>query len=1817
MEKEFKIMSDGENIDKKLNYETRKREELKQDTKINIIEYSNMINFCIKDSIFNYYEIPVIVICCFGTQSIGKSTFLNELTGSLFNVSGMRCTEGIWMSIKLFNHSIEEEKRNCNRKCKNCEKNKCCLLNHEIGKKGIICLCKECKCDKDCILNIINNKKNNNCDLKCCFKKDHDNLIKCSYEGCQCKCVCECICDKFKYRHSHFCYQCKKEKKNCDCDCNCKHFCKIPILLHHFLCVCLDFEGLGTFERTKEQDIQMALVGSALGNSVIFRTGNSYDRFTENTLEKMALGSNKIKNINIEQFFGGSLIFSPKDVIDNDRNKLKKEFNLKIENSIKKWNSDLIRFKKRKKKYSIFGLFEDNVFAPTPKYLDDSFYNTLRNTLIPDIIENTLKYQRHPNYKTGKEFSSNLKLFLSAVYMNEFEFLTDYDEKMIKNYIYENIKKAFEIGGKYKELDDSFIDKDILIGNDNKHTIYFNNDYIDNFEVNLSYNNKFENNNMLIIDNIYSNIDIHGIYKIQNYGLNVKIDKIEKSKFLISIDGLNDFGLILLIPNEIKDIINYDYICSFLFKLWDSIFKKIGLDEKSTISYFSSFISSIIKRRNDNIFNWLKELTKNYKNLESLQNQYSPLENKWILCKGQCKYCYNKCYLLQGHENEHKCPYDHKCKEKCHICLTQKCNDKKCKNICNKKSGHSDIHICNHFHQCKENCNLKDFSSDCKGRCIFEYGHKEYHNCGLNSHHCKENCILNRKAKKCRIKCNLPYPHEGIDHNCGKIHYCKEKCYLKDKSLGCKSNCILEYGHKNRHYCGEKHLCKEKCILNTKAKNCGESCNLLFPHEGKEHDCCKNHLCFEKCNLQGKALHCKQFCILIYGHKEKHDCGGIHYCKEKCCLLNKTKNCGRNCYLTFPHEGKDHFCGNNHLCNGICSLFDKSRNCKKQCYLEYNHKNKCICNLPKEKHLCNKKCNISEKCNKDCILISGHEGNCLCGKCNCPYPCKYKGDSRNCYKKCQFKAGHSGDEHYCTLKKNEHICKEICHLKEKSRNCNNLCALEIKHEGEHFCLNEHLCINFCQFYKESRNCNEHCSLKFNHEGNHFCEIPLNEHLCKYFCDLYEKSRECNKNCNKPVNHTGDHLCSLQTSEHICNNKCSLYNNSREGCKENCYLQAGHKGSCFCENQKSDHKCNQLCALFDKSYGCQKYCELPSSHENPHKCSISEEDHLCKGICSLSKKARGNCFNNSQCCLPYGHKEYCICSTNHQHFCNEKCSLYKNSRKDSCNKLCHLIFGHSGEHYCSFPREKHFCPNNCYYYNKSKGICNQYCSLPFQHKDICICKEPNNHLCNKECSLFNLSGGCSKDCSLIYGHKGNCFCNSKYHTCKEKCILCKKKNIEMDCGHVYNHIKEYLFCYKCDKECELFLDVNLHLCGGQHDCPEKCEIGCCEIINYVKQEEQTYKSKSGEEIKNRYIKFQEINKKQCIIKIPKNKCNHESSNHANGLSHTCGSSSHKCGIKCQQCEYCCTEPIGHSGLHNSLHGNIKNSNFSVINNIALVRKDNKSYKFTEGETAIIFFCDEYCREQGQGHTHLFESNIIIKEDNNIHFYKIENDKFIYECKCSYFWENILKFKSNFSSDENKRFSLCNWKCKYESHEPPEYCQLPLWHNKVNEIPKGMEGSWISKGHIFKCFHPIAVYSIFLVDQSGSMMSNSSFPTNSVIKNKMNNMLGASIQAIDDFCKKRASLNPKENVSLIGFNDKANNIFTNLPIYSNEIISNCLEKLKPEGITLLINAFKQAKNLIEYVDRKEYVPIIILLTDGLGHDHEKTIDYIENEVSYNYY
>jgi len=53
------------------------------------------------ESVLASHTGPVKFVCALGQQSMGKSYQLNHLGGTLFDVAGGRCTDGVWMSARF------------------------------------------------------------------------------------------------------------------------------------------------------------------------------------------------------------------------------------------------------------------------------------------------------------------------------------------------------------------------------------------------------------------------------------------------------------------------------------------------------------------------------------------------------------------------------------------------------------------------------------------------------------------------------------------------------------------------------------------------------------------------------------------------------------------------------------------------------------------------------------------------------------------------------------------------------------------------------------------------------------------------------------------------------------------------------------------------------------------------------------------------------------------------------------------------------------------------------------------------------------------------------------------------------------------------------------------------------------------------------------------------------------------------------------------------------------------------------------------------------------------------------------------------------------------------------------------------------------------------------------------------------------------------------------------------------------------------------------------------------------------------------------
>ena len=366
-------------------------------------------------------------------------------------------------------------------------------------------------------------------------------------------------------------------------------------------------------------------------------------------------------------------------------------------------------------------------------------------------------------------------------------------------------------------------------------------------------------------------------------------------------------------------------------------------------------------------------------------------------------------------------------------------------------------------------------------------------------------------------------------------------------------------------------------------------------------------------------------------------------------------------------------------------------------------------------------------------------------------------------------------------------------------------------------------------------------------------------------------------------------------------------------------------------------------------------------------------------------------------------------------------------------------------------------------------------------------------------------------------------------------------------------------------------------------------------------ETTTKDNAKYSNRHQTIIYKQISSKEpgrytCNIPIPKNKLEH-----SDPENHKCYKNEHLCGFQCQQCKNYCTETIDHKNLHKMAHGNMKNSSIKIIGSSGHVevKSKNEYYKFDNEESATVFSCEEYCRSQGQGHTHLISKSTIDKLNNKNEKEKNcrEHDSNYYECKCSFFWEKILEFDNQIEYEIKRKFELCDCVCPCDKQNQLYYCQRELWHMK--NIPEELKGKWLSpEGHKFDCEHPSGIYTIFLIDTSGSMDSEKTKPSNEEIQKSqgLNNMLGSAIEVLLHFTEARNAINRREKCALIGYDNYAVLKFKDRYVNEPEIKKKCLE-LKTGGGTEFKEAFKEAKILVNEINEKrEYKPVIILLTDG---------------------
>lgn len=115
----------------------------------------------------------------------------------------------------------------------------------------------------------------------------------------------------------------------------------------------------------------------------------------------------------------------------------------------------------------------------------------------------------------------------------------------------------------------------------------------------------------------------------------------------------------------------------------------------------------------------------------------------------------------------------------------------------------------------------------------------------------------------------------------------------------------------------------------------------------------------------------------------------------------------------------------------------------------------------------------------------------------------------------------------------------------------------------------------------------------------------------------------------------------------------------------------------------------------------------------------------------------------------------------------------------------------------------------------------------------------------------------------------------------------------------------------------------HLYGEKHGCPKECEAdGICKILTELVRHTRSFQGRRGS---FEYIHLSEQNgkKKNCCIDIPPFKTSHDGVHiHTQNPDVV-----HHCNARCQACRHFCPKPIDHTGLHNIVHGNMRNVIFA--------------------------------------------------------------------------------------------------------------------------------------------------------------------------------------------------------------------------------------------------------------------------------------------------
>ena len=586
------------------------------------------------------------------------------------------------------------------------------------------------------------------------------------------------------------------------------------------LYVVLDFEGIGSKERAREEDTLLSLLNASVSGLTLFKVDHRFDEDLLKLFQSFHEGVNHIKDD--DQLFKGIFCMVIRDVPDRDVYEIQQEFEEKLYANCEMEEADNF----------VTRMYNENVaMAPFPLLEDPQFYSEL------DKLHSYLTDDTEPIACSGPEFKKILK-YVMAIIANR-DFASSLNRGLTR----------MELDDLQQKFSDAIANGEV-IGNDGQASPLpiLGEEQIREREISVS--------------------TTEGPLQVElpDFGLSL----MNSSRNRRSKEDLVQPLVEVFSKLKGRDVDSADWktqFCAFLNKVCKR-------RQQRVLQWFccstSKFPEKDVSSRRATLQNALSNLDENWTECGS---QCDKCLRACLLFKHSSKEPHN---CLHNHLCQKECDF---CRKEVEQARSHKATGPKPAQLsqCSKKACHDGCHECVRKppHTCGAKCGFSE-NCGCTRKCRQHPSHEGDHLC-LTEHDCPEPC----GAAGCEMRCSSKMEDHHTVHKCSEER-CTKRCMMKNCTSRCSKGHFHGHGQPNPawHMCNNEHqcpiLCQKEGICHVKRlrevveRQFRTGAGETFSYEEYTSDVAERHQCIV--SLKPGQVR----------HEGLHSCGEVHRCSVQC-----------------------------------------------------------------------------------------------------------------------------------------------------------------------------------------------------------------------------------------------------------------------------------------------------------------------------------------------------------------------------------------------------------------------------------------------------------------------------------------------------------------------------------------------------------------------------------------------------------------------------------------------------------------------------------------------------------------------------------------------------------------------------------------------------------------------------------------------------------------------------------------------------------------------------------------------------------------------